>query len=159
MRGISHQKRNIVCAIDEHGKTVIQVSEAGRIHAKTLIEIYQNKVPSDCTVISDSHRSYHQLMAELGVKWIKIPSGKKEYKGYDLTPVNRLHSNIHQFLGRYRGVADKYLTGYIGLFKLLYRNKRWHLTDIFRSLFKKIVNSQCALKFKDFTGDFSFCWN
>ena len=72
-RGISDQKRNIVCAIDEHNNKVIQVSERGRIHTKNLYEIYKDKIPSQCTVVSDSLRSYHGLMKKLGVKWIKIP--------------------------------------------------------------------------------------
>mgnify|MGYP000473635292 CR=1 FL=1 len=35
-RGMSSQKRNIVCAIDQHNNKVIQVSETGRIHSKEL---------------------------------------------------------------------------------------------------------------------------
>lgn len=64
-RGISDQKRNIVCAIDEHNNKVIQVSERGRIHTKNLYEIYKDKIPSQCTVVSDSLRSYHGLIEKV----------------------------------------------------------------------------------------------
>ena len=87
---------------------MIQVSERGRIHTKNLYEIYKDKIPSQCTVVSDSLRSYHGLMKKLGVKWIKIPSGKKEKDGYTLDKVNRLHSSIELFLHGYRGISDKY---------------------------------------------------
>lgn len=67
-RGMSSQKRNIVCAIDQHNNKVIQVSETGRIHSKELYKIYKDKIPSTCQVVSDSLRSYHKLMKDLRVK-------------------------------------------------------------------------------------------
>ena len=53
-REISVQKKNIVCAIDEHNNKVIQVSERGRIHTRNLYEIYKGKIPLPCIVVSDS---------------------------------------------------------------------------------------------------------
>ena len=114
-RGISDQKRNIVCVVDEHNHKVIQASERGRIHTKNLYEIYKDKIPSSCTGVSDSLRSYHGLMKKLGVK---IPSGKSEKDGYTLDKINRLHSSIELFLHGYRGISDKYLNNYIGLYKM-----------------------------------------
>lgn len=38
-RGISDQKRNIACAIDERGQKVIKESEKGRIHRNSMIYI------------------------------------------------------------------------------------------------------------------------
>ena len=155
-RGISNQKRNIVCAIDEHNNKVIQVSERGRIHTKNLYEIYKDKIPSQCTVVSDSLRSYHGLMKKLGVKWIKIPSGKKEKDGYTLDKVNRLHSSIELFLHGYRGISDKYLKNYIGLYKMKDQNKNYYNKTTFKGIYKKIMNSMCELRYSDFTNEFSF---
>lgn len=156
-RGISHQKRNIACAIDEHNRTVIQVSETGRIHSNELISIFKDYIPSTCTVVSDSLRSYHQLMDELKVKWIKIPSGKKEKDGYTLNKINDLHSAIQLFLCKYRGISDKYLKNYIGLFKLKRKHKDLlHLSSTIMKLFVPICCSPCELKFEDFNRDFKF---
>lgn len=155
-RGISDQKRNIVCAIDIHNKKVIQVSERGRIHSDILIDIYKDKIPSSCTVVSDSLRSYHKLMKELNVKWIKIPSGKTRKDGYTLSKVNDLHSSIDLFLHKYRGISDKYLKNYIGLYKFKDRNPRYYEKRKLLAAFKIISNSLCALKFNDFHRDFNF---
>lgn len=155
-RGISNQKRNIACAIDEHGNKVIQVSERGRIHSDTLIEIYKDKIPSSCTVVSDSLRSYHQLMKSLKVKWIKIPSGKKEKDGFNLDKINHLHSSIALFLHKYRGISDKYLENYIALYKIKDRFPYYFLKHVLSSLFKSISNSSCTLRFRDFESTFSF---
>lgn len=149
-RGISDQKRNIACAIDEHNRKIIQVSERGRIHSGTLLDIFEEYIPSSCTVVSDSLRSYHKFMKELEVTWIKIPSGKTEKDGYTLNKVNLLHSAIELFLHKYRGIADKYLRNYIGLYKLKDRYQKYYQRDVFRELFKRIVNSSCELRFEDF---------
>lgn len=155
-RGISDQKRNIACAIDEHNHKVIQVSEKGRIHSQELYNIFSDKISSSCTVVSDSLRSYHQFIRDLDVKWIKIPSGKMEKDGYTLQKINLLHSSIELFLHQYRGVSDKYLRNYIGLYKFKDRTKNIHMREVFFEIFKKILNSSCQLKYKDFGNEFSF---
>lgn len=155
-RGISDQKRNIACAIDEHGQKVIKVSEKGRIHSQELYDIYKDKIPSSCTVVSDSLRSYHKFMRDINVTWIKIPSGKTEKEGYTLEKVNLLHSSIELFLHRYRGISDKYLVNYIGLYKLKDRKKNLYRKSVFFSIYKRIINSLCELKYKDFKSEFSF---
>ena len=155
-RGMSHQKRNIVCAIDQHNNKVIQVSETGRIHSKELYKIYKDKIPSTCQVVSDSLRSYHKLMKDLKVKWVKIPSGKKEKDGYTLKKINDLHSSIDLFLYKYRGISDKYLRNYMGLYKYKDQHNKYYQKKIFLHIFKEIVNSLCELKFSDFKYDSKF---
>ena len=74
---MSSQKRNIVCAINQHNNKVIHVSESRRIHSKELNKIYKDKIPNTCQVVSDSLRSYQKMMMDLKVTWIKIASSKK----------------------------------------------------------------------------------
>lgn len=155
-RGISDQKRNIACAIDEHGQKVIKVSEKGRIHSQELYEIYKDKIPSSCTVVSDSLRSYHKFMRDIEVTWVKIPSGKTEKDGYTLEKVNLLHSSIELFLHKYRGISDKYLINYIGLYKFKDRSKYLHRKLVFFDIYKRIINSLCLLKYENFESNFSF---
>lgn len=97
-RGMSNQKRNIVCTIDQHNNKVIHVSETGGIHSKELNKIYKDKIPNTCQVVSDSLKSYQKLMMDLKVTWSKIPSGKKEKDGYTLKKINDLHSSIDLFI-------------------------------------------------------------
>ena len=64
---MSNQKRNIVCAIDQHNNKVTHVSETGGIHSKELYKIYKDKIPNTCQIVSDSLRSYQKLMMDLKV--------------------------------------------------------------------------------------------
>lgn len=155
-RGVSEQKRNIACAVDEHGKQIVVVSQQGRITSAELCRIFKECIPDSCTVVSDSQRSYHKLMKELGVTWVKIPSKKTEKDGYTLEKVNLLHSSIELFMHKYRGISDKYMRNYIGMFKLKENYPQYYSKNIINMLFRKIANSLCDLKYKDMKGEFLF---
>lgn len=90
-------KKNIACAIDEHRKEVIVVSERGRISSKELCLIFEDCIPKSCTVVSDSQRSYHKLMKNLDVIWIKIPS-KKNRKIWLYTRENKSITFINRIV-------------------------------------------------------------
>ena len=117
-RGISKQKVNLCCAIDAQGRTVIQASDVGRIKATSSIHVFQGKIKEGCDLVTDSQRSYHRLVQELKVTWHKIPSGKKKVDTYTLDKVNLLHSNLKQYLQRFRGVSYAFLQGYNIMFKV-----------------------------------------
>ena len=73
---ISKDKIGIACAIDEDGNYVVHTADRGRPTSSTLIDIFKNSICPGSIVISDSQRSYHQLMDALNIEWVKIPSGK-----------------------------------------------------------------------------------
>ena len=144
-RGISDQKVNIACAIDENKNKIIQVSIPGRITSKSLINIYKNRIKEGSIVVSDSLRSYHALMKKLKVNWKKIPSKKKFIEEYTLDQVNHLHSNIKYFLAPFRGISMKYLQGYIEMYKVNERYKKAKNTHLFESLFEQLMSVKMTL--------------
>lgn len=131
-RGISDEKFNLSCGIDKFGNIHCIASEAGRITSKSLIRIYKGYVEDGTVLVTDSLRSYHQLVDELDVEWKKIPSGKKEIDGYTLESVNGLHSSIKHFLYQYRGIGAKYAQNYISLF--IYQWKNGHISNLRNSI-------------------------
>lgn len=66
-RGISKDKIGIACAIDEDGNYVVHTADRGRPTSSTLIDIFKNTIRPESIVISDSQRSYHQLMDALNI--------------------------------------------------------------------------------------------
>lgn len=159
-RGISEQKINVACAIDEKGRLVTVTSETGRITSKSLIEIYQDKIKKGSKVISDSLRSYHKFMKEIEVEWHKIPSGKSSYKGESLERINQIHSAIKTFMIPYRGVSANHLQGYIALYQILRKYSKHHLTKVFTAIVKKIVVMPTLLQWCDINAeDWIYEWN
>lgn len=148
-RGISDQKVNIACAIDENKNKIIQVSIPGRITSESLINIYKNRIKEGSIVVSDSLRSYHELMKELKVDWKKIPSKKKSIEEYTLDEVNHLHSSIKYFLAPFRGISMKYLQGYIEMYKVNEQYKKSKDTHLFNRLFEKLMSVKLTLTCSD----------
>ena len=145
-RGISNQKINVACAIDEKGNTILQVSDVGRITSKSLIEIFSGKIEKGAIVISDSHRSYHKLMKELEVDWKKIPSKKKSLEQYTLETINHLHGLLKDFTYKYKGISVKYLQGYVAFFNYYQNNKNHYQDDVFKDILMTIFSTSSDLR-------------
>lgn len=154
-RGISEEKFNLSCGIDKNRNIHCVASEAGRITSKSLISIYKNYVEDGSILVTDSLRSYHQLVDELNVEWKKIPSKKKEIDGYTLDSVNGLHSSIKNFLYQYRGIGAKYAQNYIALF--MYQWSHGHVSNLKTSLsvLKDIVWNNKVTRNKTFTSKYN----
>ena len=70
-RGMSSDKINVTCAIDELNDSILKVTDTGRVTADSLIKIYSGFVEEGASVVSDSHRSYHRLMNHLKLLGVK----------------------------------------------------------------------------------------
>ena len=148
-RGISKDKIGIACAIDEHGNYVVHTADRGRPTSSTLIDIFKNTIRPGSIVISDSQRSYHQLMDALNIKWVKIPSGEKSKDGYTLEMVNRLHDRIKAFFRGKRNVMTHYLQGYLALFQYSELHTMMIGSKMFQDEFMKINNILSGIRNKD----------
>lgn len=138
-RGMSSQKVNVTCAIDSHQNILLKVVDYGRVKSDSLISVYKDKIRKDCTVVSDSLRSYHKLMEVLEVDWEKIPSKKKKSPGeYTLEPINRLHSTLKDFIYKYKGISIKYLQGYLALFAFSRKYRKVHQRKVLFSVIKSV---------------------
>ena len=148
-RGISKDKIGIACAVDEHGNYVVHTADRGRPTSSTLIDIFKNTIRPGSIVISDSQRSYHQLMDALNIKWVKIPSGEKSKDGYTLEMVNRLHDRIKAFFRGKRNVMTHDLQGYLALFQYSELHTMMIGSKMFQDEFMKINNILSGVRNKD----------
>lgn len=147
-RGMSKSKRNITCAIDEQQNFILQATDCGRVTSKSLIEIYQDKIDKKATLVTDSLRSYHQLVEALDVNWKKIPSGVKQIDQYTLEKVNQFHDRIKTYLSNYRGVSSKYLQGYLAVFNALYEFPKIDFFDQFKIVISILCPTRSELRVK-----------
>lgn len=155
-RGISSDKISVACAIDEQNHIVMKVINKGRATSKNLIDAFSGIITKNNTVVTDSERSYHKVQKEFDYEWIKIPSGKSSYAGYDLQRVNTLHGNIKKFIGQMRGVSVTFLQGYLSLYELIHRYPRFYQRTSFRDIVFKILTTPMPYRGYDFDEDFSY---
>lgn len=158
LRGMSCQKINVTCAIDDKYNTLIKVLDAGRVTAQSLINTYDTLIEKGSLIVSDSLRSYHKLMRHLKVTWKKIPSKKKSIEQYDLQAINHFHALIKDFFYKYKGISTKYLEGYLALFDYQYKNKEHHEFDSLLEIIKDIFTCESTLRCVEID-DSGFCFN
>lgn len=147
--GMSNQKVNVTCAIDTLGNTILKVVDRGRVTSKSLIQAYDNRIEKGATVISDSLRSYHQLMKHLEINWIKIPSKKKSLGTYTLEAVNHLHALLKDFTYKYKGISERYLQGYCALFDYQRKHKNLYTRKQILSLVLDVFSTRGHLRCRD----------
>lgn len=148
-RGLSEDKIAIACAVDSNGNNILSVGDRGRPLSSTLISIFNKRIKANCTLVSDSQRSYHQLMKALNVNWIKIDSGKKAKNGYTLQCINQLHNELKSFIHGKRNFMAHYLQGYLALFQYKKQHNIMIGTKRFELKFVSLCKTFSGIRNKD----------
>lgn len=66
---------------------------------------------------TDSHKSYIQFSADIGLEYKQIRRGRHKEDIYHIQHINSLHSNLKGWMRRFNGVATKYLSNYMKWYK------------------------------------------
>ena len=72
---------------------------------------------------TDSHKSFEGFALDNGIEHKRIFVRKKQYvkeKLYHIQHVNNIHSNLKSWIGKFKGVATKYLQNYLNYFQLVH---------------------------------------
>ncbi len=118
-RGLSDEQVPVLVAADRSGTTVSAVLPA--VNADSLREVIEPVVDEDIVLVSDGHRAYPPCAAVIGVRHeaLNLSSGERVRDAFHIQTVNNRHSQLKDFLRRYRGVATKYLDNYLRWFQHL----------------------------------------
>lgn len=112
-RGISKDKVCVSCAIDRNGNIFSKVSTLGRVSAKALSSTFGKRMAKRSVLCTDKEHAYKRFAAEKDLQLVQIKDGKERLGVYHIQHVNSYHSRLKLFMARFRGVATKYLNGYL----------------------------------------------
>ena len=118
-RGLSDEQVPVLVAADRSGTTASTVLPA--VKADTLRAAIEPVVDKDIVLVTDGHRAYPPCAAALGVhhEALNLSGGNRVRDVFHIQTVNNRHSQLKNFLRRYRGVANKYLDNYLRWFQRL----------------------------------------
>lgn len=116
-RGLSDEQVPVLVAADRSGTTVSAVLTV--VNADTLRSAIEPVVNEDIVLVTDGHRAYPHCAAALGVRHeaLNLSGGERVRDAFHIQTVNSRHSQLKDFLRRYRGVATKYLDNYLRWFQ------------------------------------------
>jgi transposase-like protein len=115
-RGISHEHDCILVARDRAGRTFDAVTGRAPLRCAHLERCLGGRLAEDCTLVSDSHGAYALFArrAKLCHRTVNLRAGVRVDGEIHVQNVNAYHSRFKQWLGRFHGVASKYLPNYLG---------------------------------------------
>lgn len=128
LKGISHHKVCIACAIDENDETIMRIVGLGPESIDKYMKI-SDSLEKVSILVSDSKSCFQPLSNNLGAVSDRIPvkPDKKCYTtpmGNSLGDVNELIENYRTNMKSKHGVGTRYQQGYMDFYQLLKKMKR-----------------------------------
>ena len=119
-RGISNHQVCIATAIDENDTIYYKIVGTGHITSDSVKSAFKNKVTSNSKFITDCNSSYESFFKDNNIPYEQVKSETHiNSNGYTLSNINSLHSDLNDFLTKFRGVSTKHLKGYLGWFSYI----------------------------------------
>ena len=86
---------------------------------KELENLYKGHIGEKSILCTDNHKSYIRFATDFNLDHKRIKTGKHKEDIYHIQHINSLHSNLKRWMGRFNGVASKYISNYMLWFKWL----------------------------------------
>lgn len=119
-RGLSSEQIPVLIVRDRHGTTTDAVLPA--LNKESIKAVLGPIMARDTLLCTDGLRIYRTLAKEAGFAHqpLNVSAGSRvKERVYHIQNVNAYHSRLKSWLGRFRGVATRYLPNYLGWRRLL----------------------------------------
>jgi transposase-like protein len=115
-RGINREHDCLLVARDRSGHTLDFHTGRGPVTAAQLLECLGPVLPPDVLLISDAAAAYRHFARHTGTthEVVNASAGARSRGAIHIQNVNAWHSRFKSWLGRFRGVASRYLIHYSG---------------------------------------------
>lgn len=114
LRGLSHEKVCIPCAVNRNGCSIAQVSNLARVKIRGLEGVFDGKMEAGSVLVTDKASAYRQFATKNGLQLKQLKSSKHTTKGiYNIQRINYYHKSLKAFLKDFCGVSTKYLNNYL----------------------------------------------
>ena len=118
-RGISKEFACVLCGVDRLGNIYTGLICDGRPKYTDIDRALSEVVEDNSILCTDSHKSYIKFATDFNLEHKRIKTGKHKEGIYHIQHINSLHSNLKKWMGRFNGVASKYISNYMQWFKWL----------------------------------------
>lgn len=112
-RGISREKVCVPCAVNRDGRSIAKPANLGRVSTKDLHKVYDGRIEPGSTMVTDKMNSYCRFSKANNINLVQVQSGKAKKGIYHIQHINNYHSQLKQFMSRFKGVSSKYLDNYL----------------------------------------------
>ena len=118
-RGISHERVCVLVARDRNKHTVSRVACMGRIQTKKVDKLVGPLFSSKNILCTDAWRAYKKYAQNKSMEHYPLKDTHVLKGVYHIQNVNSYHSRMKKWLGRFNGVASKYMNNYLTWFNFI----------------------------------------
>lgn len=124
IRGISHEKVCVPCAINRNGKSIAKIANTGRVSTNDLHHVYDGRIDSSATIVTDKMNSYVRFAKSNGNELVQLKGGKSKKGIYNVQHINNYHWRLKRFMEGFNGVSTKYLNNYLIWYNFVRQTKK-----------------------------------
>lgn len=152
LRGLSHEKVCVPCAVNRNGLSIAKITNLGRVGAKDIHHAFDNRIVPNSILCTDAIACYNDLAKTENLELIQLKTGKSKLGIYHIQHINSYHSMLKNFMIRFHGVATKYLNNYLiwhnflNYAKKSYAEKTTILADFVFTTNKKSLSKEISLR-------------
>lgn len=155
-------KACVMYAVERNGQTYGECIGKGQPTPLKVAYSFENRIMPESIVISDgagSIKKFYDNIPNIDLVQLKSPETAKRNKEayfrvldgvYHIQTVNNLHTRFRKFMGKYNGVATKYLNHYVNLFVWIENYKKINNVDINKELYEYALTKNTYICAKDF---------
>ena len=113
LRGLSHEKVCVPCAVNRNGLSIAKITNLGKVGTKDIHNAFDNRISANSILCTDDTRAYNDFANTNSLELIKLKTGKSKSGIYHIQHINSYHSILKNWIRRFHGVATKYLNNYL----------------------------------------------
>lgn len=112
-KGLSKDLVCVPCAVDRMGHSVAKASNLGGCSAKDLDKVFGDKIKPGTSFCSDGSKAQKKFACMHKLNYIQLIGGKTKKGIFNIQHINSYHSVLKKFIGKFNGVATKYINNYL----------------------------------------------
>lgn len=154
----------VLCAVDSCGHSFSRLIGFGNPSGKRISEGFKDKldIKEDTILVTDGAKCFSRAIKDYSIpSWNRnttLKYGNKKYPNIigelHIQGVNSYHSRLKHFISRFRGVASRYLPGYIMLFDYMQNNKDMSQEEMAKKVIKAMTEVTTNITMDDLEAKF-----
>lgn len=113
LRGLSHEKVCVPCAVNRNGLSIAKISNLGRVSTQAIHSVYDRRINEESTIVTDKASAYIRFAKVNELNLIQLKNGVAKKGIYNIQHINNYHSRLKKFMNNFNGVSTKYLNNYL----------------------------------------------
>jgi transposase-like protein len=113
LRGLSHEKVCVPCAVNRNGLSIAKATNLGRVATRNLHSLYGNRIEKGSVMVTDRMNSYRRFANQNDIELVQLKGGKSKKGIYNIQHINSYHSELKRFMENFKGVSTKHLNNYL----------------------------------------------